>query len=398
MRRNGFRRDPGLPGRFWLGALTALAVGTATLPASQAAPLRTDTTFLTVDIDGPEQQLEVMMARPAAGGPFPVALITHGTSGAALAASAMRPEATFGGWIRDFANRGYFAVGVMRRGYGRSDGAVTRDAGTCEKPDLRRYFERDADDLSAVLAVLATWPDVDASRLVVIGQSAGGLDALAVAARLPGRKLAVVNVSGGLYRFENRDGLEPYNAYDGCAAFRAAMIDLLQSYAARVRAPTLWLYAQNDPWFLPPLVGYMKEAWLRGGGFVELEMLAPSAINGHNIFFEHRSRGALLPLIDAFLGRVGLPTWTKPDVAALAGPLSEAQRAQLSRYLRMEGAEKALAIADADSKNLYWASGRPTIGRAVTDALVGCRAATGASCKLLMRNFEVASPERFATK
>jgi dienelactone hydrolase len=176
LKRNCFQHDPGFPGKLWRGLLAALAVLTLTLSSPQAAPSRTDTTFLTVDIDGSQKQLEVMMARPATGGPFPVALITHGTGGAALAASAMRPEATFGGWVRDFANRGYFAVGVMRRGYGRSDGAVTRDAGTCEKPDLRRYFERDADDLAAVLAALATWPDVDVSRLVVVGQSAGGID------------------------------------------------------------------------------------------------------------------------------------------------------------------------------------------------------------------------------
>lgn len=83
--------------------------------------------------------------------------------------------------------RGFNVLMLDYRGFGRSEG----------KPSL----DGAVDDAAAALTYLRSRPDVDATRLVVIGQSLGGATALRLLARDPaGVRLGVIEASFASYR------------------------------------------------------------------------------------------------------------------------------------------------------------------------------------------------------
>jgi len=83
--------------------------------------------------------------------------------------------------------RGYNVLMIDYRGFGRSDG----------KPSLDGIV----DDAAAALAYLRTRPDVDSTRLIVFGQSIGGVTALRLLARDPnGVRLGVIDSAFASYR------------------------------------------------------------------------------------------------------------------------------------------------------------------------------------------------------
>ena len=88
--------------------------------------------------------------------------------------------------------RGYHVLMVDYRGFGRSQG----------KPSLDGIV----DDAAAALAYLRTRPDVDASKLIILGQSIGGATALRLLARdSAGIRLAVIDSAFASYRGIARD-------------------------------------------------------------------------------------------------------------------------------------------------------------------------------------------------
>ena len=83
--------------------------------------------------------------------------------------------------------RGFNVLSLDYRGFGRSQG----------KPSLDGVV----DDAAAALAYLRSRPDVDASRLIVVGQSLGGATALRLLARdSAGVRLAVIDSAFASYR------------------------------------------------------------------------------------------------------------------------------------------------------------------------------------------------------
>ena len=69
--------------------------------------------------DQAAQSLEALVIRPEGRGPFPLALITHGLPRSSAEVPLMRPQ-TYTSPAIGFAQRGFAAVIVMRRGYGHS--------------------------------------------------------------------------------------------------------------------------------------------------------------------------------------------------------------------------------------------------------------------------------------
>ena len=88
--------------------------------------------------------------------------------------------------------RGYNVLLVDYRGFGRSEG----------KPSLDGIV----DDAAAALAYLRARPDIDASKLIIFGQSIGGATALRLLARdATGVRLAIIDSAFASYRGIARD-------------------------------------------------------------------------------------------------------------------------------------------------------------------------------------------------
>jgi dienelactone hydrolase len=354
-------------------------------PAAQrnASSLVEERSFIAIEIDGAVFHLETLIVKPAnAAERLPIALIAHGKP-PGLAMPLMRldhylPQA------RDLAYRGYLAAVVIRRGYGRSDGAPgvasLLQHVRCDAPDLTRAFNAEADDLEHALQVIAQRPDADGTRVIAIGESVGGASVLALAARrLPGLR-AVVNISGGI---------QSYRANGSKCMDAEAMVPAMQNFGAAVKVPTLWVYSVNDSLFAPDLVVQMRNAFAKAGGRAKLVMLPPLQPDGHALFGVPRGRLQWLYNLDMFLRSEDLPTWNlaRASAAAKAAGDGMVRMAVAAQYF--SSFTPKVLVVDREKGLMNWMSDTTGLDSARNAALAACKKAGGQSCKVLVENFDV---------
>ncbi|MEM7481116.1 MAG: alpha/beta fold hydrolase [Acidobacteriota bacterium] len=128
---------------------------------------------------------------PAAPGPHPAMVMFHGRSNG--------KKESFRDDVVLLARRGVATLAFDRRGEGDSGG----DATTATFADL-------AADGRAAVAALADRPEVDAARLGIYGQSAGGWVAAAVAADNPRVRFVVLNVGPAVSVWEQQAQVSQY--------------------------------------------------------------------------------------------------------------------------------------------------------------------------------------------
>ena len=352
---------------------------------------------LPVTIDGSQLSLEAVVATPPGPGPFPVALLTHGSPPPDGTPEELSAESNFGEWSLNMASRGYLAVGIMRRGYGFSDGVPGTGGGDCAQPKPELRMQRDAADLAAALQAVALWPQADMSRVVAMGQSLGGAAVLALAARADVHLAAAVSISGGIYHRQGHEVPKAFHVYDQCPLYRKALVDAVGHLAASSPAPQLWIYAENDPWFRPDLVEDMRQVSATSGGKVEAQILPPSVINGHAVLFRPEGMAEILPVLDDFLRAHDLLTWKGDDYQGLRARLLPDQRKDLDTYLRQGVTQKALAVASNGNGHLHWIEGSTVLDRAERQAIETCEKDEKTACRLLMANFDPLPPAQTAS-
>jgi dienelactone hydrolase len=220
------------------------------------APLGPDNKQLWwVPVDGGAEQflLETTVYRPSGPGPFPLVTINHGKPRpGATDPSAMRPG--FGAAAHWFIDRGFAVAVPMRPGYGRSSGPISDTAGPCSDRDYFATALKTGANMEGVIAYLRNQSFVDRSRVVVVGQSYGGLGALGVAYDKPEGVIGIVNFAGGAG--SNRPG-------EICSG-RERLVAAIGRLGERNILPQIWLYAANDHYFEPNLAHAMVEAYRTG--------------------------------------------------------------------------------------------------------------------------------------
>ena len=230
--------------------------------------------------------------RPAGPGPFPLAVVSHGSHQSSVRRAKMpMPEyPVLSQWLVD---RGYAVVLPQRFGHGQTGGPYLEDEGRCENPDYRAAGEAAANAIQAAINSLTVAPFVRATDVLAIGHSAGGWGALALAAR--GQTLtAVINIAGG------RGGRMDNKPNTICASDR--LVATAAAFGRRSRVPTLWLYAENDSYFPPAVSKRMFEAYRGAGGVAEYRLLPPFGREGHNFIEAEDARALWGPAIEGFLG------------------------------------------------------------------------------------------------
>jgi pimeloyl-ACP methyl ester carboxylesterase len=321
--------------------------------------------------------LEAFVVRPVGDGKFPVALIVNGS-----AAKAERPD-MHADWLshlaHDFAHRGWLAASVVWRGYGDSTGAVQDEAGTCAAPEVARFFNAHANDLGQVLNALHSRPDADPATTLGVGISIGGASMLDLAARADHPLTAVVNISGGIYHY-NTPGVPA----SSCDRFNADLVRTMNGFGKTSRVPTLWLYAQNDPYFGPKLMERMLAAYRSGGGMADSVLLPPFEADGHTLF-RWQASALTRPEIDRFLRSNRLPAGDRVDLTVFLKGLPPESRQQAALYFHGVPNEKAMAMS-AEGGDIYWAHDPHSLDKARDAALSFCRQKTGQSCRISAQN------------
>jgi dienelactone hydrolase len=352
--------------------------------ASAAAEERLviEETFLSVEISGQPYKLEALVAKEAGGGGRrPVALITHGQAAEAERRESVNARA----WLRtarEFARRGWLAVVVVRRGFGRSGGKEPHALRRCRNGEYAPVLDDQANDLEAALRAIARRPDADVGQVVALGVSVGGATVLNLAARNPPGLRAVVNVSGGIRNLP-RDGGPPVTCKP------EDLTPVFASFGERTRVPSLWLYAENDSFFPGDYVRQLHEAYVVKGGRAEFHMFEAIGEDGHMMFGHHDGMLRWIPALDRFLRANKLPTYDPAPIEAAVKGLSlpAGARAVVSRY-HGRPTEKALAASRSNNRVSAQFDGAD-LEQIEARALKTCEEQAKEPCRIVLRNFEV---------
>lgn len=251
--------------------------------------------------------LETTLFKPPGDGPFPVVLINHGkATGNNHLQARYRPLPA----VREFLQRGYAVVVPMRQGFSNSGGRAVGEG--C---NIAANGDAQAEDVRSVVAWLGTQPWADTSRMVMLGQSHGGLTTLAYArSPAPGFKL-FVNFAGGLRYSEG-----------GCQ-WEVALKDAYATYGSSTTVPSLWFYGANDSYFPPPVITPAHAAYVAAGGPAELIAYGAFGTDAHAMFGSQRGLPIWWPTVSSRLKDAGLPTQiVHPQFAVPARAASAASR------------------------------------------------------------------------
>src|SRR5688500_1909905 len=140
--------------------------------------------------------LAITILRPRGDGPFGAVILNHGMPFTEHARSLESPALLLH-TAAAFAQRGYAVLMPLRRGFGATGGELAEDAGTCANADYRSAERAAAADVLAAYAFARRLPYVDGSRIILAGQSAGGVAALYSAAQSPPGLVAVLAFAAG---------------------------------------------------------------------------------------------------------------------------------------------------------------------------------------------------------
>lgn len=239
--------------------------------------------------------MRAVLFRPKGEGPFPLALINHGSSEDARERKRQR-LAEFPYLSHWLVERGYAVLLPQRPGHGATGGSYIEGQGWCGGPDYVAAAQGTALSIAAAYRYMHEQDFIAASGTIVIGNSAGGWGGLAFAGDAPAGVAGVVNFVGG------RGGRDQNRANNNCAPDR--LVEAAGALGAASKLPTLWLYAENDTFFGPELSRRMAEAFAAAGGRAEYHLLPPVRGDGHALMSTEGDEASWAPVLAKFLTRL----------------------------------------------------------------------------------------------
>src|SRR3989440_10735135 len=242
--------------------------------------------------------LAATILRPEAQGPFGAVVLNHGVSASARERARESSDLLINA-AAVFARRGYVVVLPLRRGFGATGGEMAEDPGSCSNPDYKSAEQNAADDVMAAYDYARALPYVDANRMILAGQSAGGMVSVFTAGtRNPQGLVAVLAFAAG------RGGDPDVNPGVPCAIEPVARVfDML---GKDIRVPVLFHYAENDLFFSPKVSRGWFERFNANGANAEYTLQPAFGKDGHYLFGDTLGVRYWLPTVEGFLGKHGV--------------------------------------------------------------------------------------------
>jgi len=290
-----------------VAALPQAPAVTPSAPATLLPGLVRERIGLQINLpDGAKPTLEALVVRPDRPGRLPLVLMTPGTPrGVGAGVVDRAPELLLSAAVA-FAQRGYSAVIVLRRGFGHSEGPYAERLGSCRDEDYPGTGKASADDVLGALETLRAQPWVDPQQVILLGKSTGGFAVLAAAARNPQGVVGILDFAGG------RGSLRP-----DYVCREDQLIATVEQYGATAKIPSQWVWSENDRYFSPGLARQMLSAYTSHGAPAQLAVLPPFGEDGHELLYDAPVQ-AWWPATEPFLKALKLPTAIEVDLPALA--------------------------------------------------------------------------------
>ncbi|MEC5399944.1 alpha/beta hydrolase family protein [Uliginosibacterium sp. H1] len=251
------------------------------------------------DIKGREiaGDIPVTVFRPQGDGPFPLVVISHGRAGS-RDGRARPARQRFESAASYFVRKGFAVAVPTRLGYGETITAgdpEDRGAG-CSNNDYSALVEASGAQVQAVVARMRQEAWADPQRLLLVGQSVGGIATISATSRGIAGLVAAVNFAGGSGGSPERHPGKP------CAPQN--MDREIARLARSANAPMLWLYTENDQYFDPATTRAWHATYQANGGRAEYRLLPPFSDDGHKLFAQ--GNAVWQPILDVWLAESGL--------------------------------------------------------------------------------------------
>ena len=256
-------------------------------------------------------ELETTIFKPSGEGPFPLLVINHGKESGN---PRFQARARYVVAAEEFVARGYIVAVPMRRGFSKSGGGYVSPGCNISSNGMVQ-----AEGIREALAALIKRPDVDAQRILVMGQSHGGLTTMALGTfNFPGVR-GLVNFAGGLR-------VESGTSY---CSWEKSLADAFEDYAKKTTLPSIWFYGFNDSYWGAELPKLMHARYVSAGGNAKMVSFGVFEDgDAHAMFGRRTGRGIWLKPVEEFLRGINMPADVirRPDVGAGPGinaPLRE---------------------------------------------------------------------------
>ncbi|MCR6733714.1 MAG: alpha/beta fold hydrolase [Afipia sp.] len=231
-----------------------------------------------------------ILFRPPGKGPFRLAVIAHASTQNRLARAQM-PQPDYPALAAALVARGFAVLIPQRLGHGKTGGPYLEDQEGCDNAEYAMSARTTAEAITTALTFMRAQAFVRKDASVIIGHSAGGWGALALADHNPRDISAIIVFAPG------RGGRANDRAGNICAADK--LIAAAAEFGDGAKIPVTWLVAENDPYFPPEFSKKMADAFTEAGdGKVDFRVLPAFGSEGHWLAEagDEATLGTLLPV------------------------------------------------------------------------------------------------------
>ncbi|OQW55853.1 MAG: peptidase [Proteobacteria bacterium SG_bin9] len=220
----------------------------------------------------PSTLSQAVLFRPVGNGPFPLAVIAHASTQNAIRRAQM-PQPEYRALAQALVVRGYAVLVPERPGHGATGGPYLEEQGGCSNADYLSAGRATAESIRNALAFMRMQPFIAKDAALIVGHSAGGLGALALAASDQGTIARIVAFAPG------RGGRANDRPGEVCAPER--LVSAAGTFGKGARVPVTWIVAENDSYFSPAISRQMADAFGASGGKVDFRIVPKSGDDGH---------------------------------------------------------------------------------------------------------------------
>jgi dienelactone hydrolase len=220
----------------------------------------------------PDTPAHAVLFRPPGDGPFRLAVIAHASVQNVLRRAQM-PQPEYRALAAWLVARGFAVLVPERPGHGATGGKYLEDQGGCDEADYSRAGHATATEISTALDYLRGQSFIRQDGAVVVGHSAGGWGALALAGADPSVVSAIIAFAPG------RGGHANDFPNQVCAPH--TLLSAAAEFGKGARVPVTWLVAANDSYFSPDLSRKLADAFRAGGAKIDFHVLAAAGGEGH---------------------------------------------------------------------------------------------------------------------